>query len=134
MRITSTVRFAVKSITGTDNANNEVTMPGPNDATKVVTFNFEKQFYPLVQVNPECGGKVVLSGPEDYTSNGTSLSATATPAAGLVFAGGRATRHGGSPHLSTRKRYIGLDGRIATAVENLTGGDIDDRGHALVRW
>ena len=91
---TATVRFAVKSITGTDVGTNAATLPVAGEAPRVITFNFEKQFHPLTQANPSCAGEVKLSGPFDYTSSGTSLSATAVPAAGIVFAGWSGTVSG----------------------------------------
>ena len=57
---------------------------------------------------------------------------------GLVGAGRGARGHGGAAEGAVLQRDIHLDRRIAAAIENLTGVNIDDGGHcwplALVIW
>ena len=49
----------------------------------------------------------------------------------LMRAGRGARRHGGAAHGAVFEHDIDLDGRIAAAVENFAGGDVDDGGHGL---
>jgi hypothetical protein len=49
----------------------------------------------------------------------------------LVGAGRGAGGHGGPPHRAVLEQDVDLDGRIAAAVEDLTGEDIDDGGHGV---
>ena len=48
----------------------------------------------------------------------------------LVRAGRGARRHRGAAHRAVLEHHVDLDRRIAPAVEDLAGDDIDDRGHA----
>jgi hypothetical protein len=47
----------------------------------------------------------------------------------LMRAGRGARRHRGAPDRAALQRHIDLDGRVATAVEDLTGGNVDDGSH-----
>ena len=90
------MRFVLQSIDGLDNSvAGLITMPDPGQATKVVTLIFQKQFQPVVQRNPACGGTVTLSPTAtSWLPIGTTLTATATPADGASFAGWGGTLSG----------------------------------------
>ena len=52
----------------------------------------------------------------------------------LVRAGRGAGRHGGAAHGAVLEHHVDLDRRIAAAVEDLAGDDVDDGGHAVSSW
>jgi hypothetical protein len=47
----------------------------------------------------------------------------------FVGAGRGTRRHRGAAHAAVFQRHVHFDGRIASAVENLAGMDVDNRGH-----
>ena len=47
----------------------------------------------------------------------------------LMRASRRTGRHRRTAERAVFQRYVDLDGRIAAAVENFAGGDVDDGGH-----
>ena len=51
---------------------------------------------------------------------------------GLVSAGRCARRHGRAAHASVLQRDVYFDRRIAAAVEDLAGVDVDDQGHGFL--
>ena len=50
----------------------------------------------------------------------------------LVRAGRGARRHRRAAHAAVLQRDVDLDRRIAAAVEDLAGVDVDDRGHGFL--
>ena len=48
---------------------------------------------------------------------------------GLMGASRGAGRHGSAAHGAVLQHHVHLHRRVATAVENLAGGDVDDLGH-----
>jgi hypothetical protein len=48
----------------------------------------------------------------------------------LVLPRRRAARYRRAAHFAARQRHVRLHRRVASAIENLSGGDVDDRGHA----
>ena len=89
------VRFTLKSIDGLDDSfDGLIAMPEPSEQTKVVTLNFQKEFQPVLQRNPACGGSVTLEQNATWLPIGTALTVTATPAGGVFFAGWAGTVSG----------------------------------------
>jgi hypothetical protein len=84
------VRFALQSVTGLDSPDtNTVDMPAAGENTKVVNFTYQKEFAPVIQRIPSCGGTITLSSKAAWIPFGTQLSAHAEPVSGAVFAGWR---------------------------------------------
>ena len=52
----------------------------------------------------------------------------------LMRAGRGAGRHRGAPKGAAVQGHVALDGRVAAAVEDFAGGQIDDRGHDGSNW
>ncbi len=50
----------------------------------------------------------------------------------LMRAGGRAGWYRGTAFRPALQRHVDLDGRIAAAVEDFPGGDVDDRSHGVI--
>src|SRR5690606_176682 len=57
---------------------------------------------------------------------------TIAPFDGLVCAGRGAGRHRRTSHRAVFQRDVDLDGRVAAAVEDLAGVDVDDGAHGGV--
>ncbi|MEO8135071.1 MAG: M12 family metallopeptidase [Betaproteobacteria bacterium] len=92
------VRFVLQSIDGLDDPlTGLVAMPAPGEDSRVVTLNVQKQFAPVTQRVPSCGGSVTLSNTAAWLPFGTQLSVTAQPVSGVVFAGWGGTFAGASP-------------------------------------
>lgn len=49
----------------------------------------------------------------------------------LMGAGRGARGHGGAAHGAVLQRHVDLDGRVAAAVQNFTGINVDDGGHVF---
>ncbi|MBK9605596.1 MAG: hypothetical protein IPO58_03905 [Betaproteobacteria bacterium] len=95
------VRFTLKSIAGLDDSvAGLIVMPTAAEQTKVVTLTFQKQFQPFVQRSPTCGGTVSFSPGTTWQTLGTTLTATATPVGGAVFAGWSGSIAGPAPVVS----------------------------------
>jgi len=91
------VRFALLGVDGLDNPDaGLVEMPAAGEATKTVTIRVRKEYAPVVQRIPSCGGGVTLSNTASWLVHGTQLSVTAQPVAGVVFAGWGGTLTGHS--------------------------------------
>lgn len=101
------VRFALKGIDGLDDpATGSINVPTAGQSTKVVTVKLEKEFQPLVQVNPSCAGTVALSGQAAWLPVGANFSATATPIGGAIFAGWSGTASGSSPTIDATANVV----------------------------
>lgn len=95
------VRFVLLGIDGLDNtASGTITTPTTGQGTKIVTVKMEKQFQPVIQVNPTCAGTITLSNPEQWYPVGTVFSASASPVGGAVFTGWSGTATGSNSTVS----------------------------------
>jgi hypothetical protein len=90
------VRFTLESIHGLDNAKTgAVAPPAEGEHNRVVTLNMKKEFQPLIERHPACGGFVTLSKFTEWLPFGTKLTATSSLANGVVAGwGGSATGTG----------------------------------------
>jgi hypothetical protein len=89
------VRFALNSIAGLDvPETGVVALPDPGQPAKVVTINVVKQFQPLLERHPACGGFVGLPS-TPWLPFGSTLTAIASSLpSGVVFAGWGGTMSG----------------------------------------
>ena len=95
------VRFSLQSIDGLDDRlSGMIALPLGGEPTKVVTLNFQKQFQPFIERHPTCGGFVALSKTSQWLALGTSVSATASLASGVVMGGWAGTVSGTNPTTS----------------------------------
>ncbi len=95
------VRFSLQSIDGLDDRlSGMIALPLAGEPTKVVTLNFQKQFQPYIERHPTCGGFVALSKTAQWLALGTSVSATASLASGVVMGGWAGTVSGTNPTVS----------------------------------
>jgi hypothetical protein len=92
------VQFVLSGIAGLDNpATGSVQVPSGAQANRTVTMHYDKQFQPVLQRVPTCGGSLSLSDSSTWLAYGATVIARTTPVSGAVFAGWAGTLSGRDP-------------------------------------
>ena len=94
------VRYVLDGIDGLDDPVNNIANVAGSQFTQV-TVRVHKELQSVVQRNPTCGGSLVLSNSGPWHAYGLALTATATPNAGVAFAGWTGSVPSMNPVLNT---------------------------------